>query len=345
MKPAPYSLASDHHYPAHPEMLRALERVNQGFLPSYEADEHSQKAKALLSDIFKASGGVYFVFNGTAANVLSLKLFLPPASSVICSDVAHMFYDEAAAPEVLAGAKLLPAQSENGKILLSSVRDYLRRQGDQHFAPVRMISITQPTELGTVYSLKELQDLSDLCKEYGLKLHMDGARLPQAAVYLNTDLNTCSKGADVISFGGTKNGLLFGEAVVLRTPSLYPGHEVKIRKQLLQLSSKSRYVGAQFLAFLENNLWQELAQTSHSLALQLEAGLKALGLEAAYPVQSNAVFTHLRKSVRTPMRKKYFFYVWKAETSLVRLMTSFHLSPDIIKDFLSDLKSNLEPSA
>ena len=305
--PAPYSLASDHHYPAHPAMLRALESVNQGFLPSYEGDVHSARAKELLCEKLNAHK-VFFVFNGTAANVLSLKLFLPPASSVICSDTAHLFFDEAGSPEALAGAKLLPAKSIDGKIQLDSVRDYLSRQRDQHFSPVRMISITQPTELGTVYTLQELDEISALCKEYDLKLHMDGARLPQAAVFLNTDLDTCTRGADVISFGGTKNGLLFGEAVVLRSPSLYPGHEEKIRKQLLQLSSKSRFVGAQFVTFLEQDLWQKLAQINHDKALELYEGLRAMGIKVVHPVQSNAVFAQILKQSRTTLRKKYFFY-------------------------------------
>ncbi len=338
--PAPYSLASDHHYPAHPAMLKALERVNEGFLPSYEGDRYSVAAKELLCDKLKAQSA-FFVFNGTAANVLALKLYLPPASSVICSDVAHMFFDEAGSPEALAGAKLLPARSRNGKIELSSVREYLSRQHDPHFAPVRMISITQPTELGTVYSEKELSEITEVCRQYGLKLHIDGARLPQAAHFLESSWEGCTHGADVISFGGTKNGLLFGEAVVLRTPSLYPGHETKIRKQLLQLPSKSRYVGAQFLAFFEEDLGLKLAQINHERALILKQGLEDLGISPLYPVESNAVFAQIPKKSRTALRKKYFFYVWDPETSLCRLMTSFQLSEDLIREFLKELKDSL----
>lgn len=339
-QPAPYSLASDHHYPAHPAILQAFAEVNTGFQPSYEEDIYSQEAKDLLKSTMEAEE-VLFVFNGTAANVLSLKLFLPPASSVVCADTSHVFLDEAGAPEALAGAKLIPVKSHNGKITADKILDQLHRQRDQHFAPVRMVSVSQPTELGTVYSLEELEKISAICRAHRLTLHVDGARLPQAAVYLNTTLREATHGADVISFGGTKNGLVFGEAVLLRRPPLYPGHAPKIRKQFLQLPSKSRYLGAQFLTFLKNDLWREIATTAHQRALELARGLEEMDISPLYPVQSNAVFAHLPKTARQILRKKYFFYVWDAETSVVRLMSSFHLTEDIIRDFLNDLRAHL----
>lgn len=303
---------SDNHSGIAPEMLQALIEANQFHAPSYGTDDWSLKAEEIFKTHFGTQSQVFFVFNGTAANVLALRSLVKPYQSVLVSDLSHLNVDECGAPEFFTGAKLLSLQSHQGKISLADLKASLIRRGDQHYSQVRALSLTQPTELGTCYSLKELKEIIDWAHLEKILVHLDGARLANAAVSLGVSLKelTTDLKVDVVSFGGTKNGLLFGEAVVFLNPTLAEDFKY-IRKQSAQLPSKTRFLAAQFAAYLQNEVWKKLATHSCEMAERLHQALKVIPqLEITAPRQSNAVFVKIPKSWVQSLRKEYFFYVW-----------------------------------
>lgn len=332
------SLGSDNHAGVHPQILEALNATNTGHSHSYGGDALTKSVQDLFRQQFGPDTYCYFVFNGTAANVLSLKTFLKSYQSVFCTDVSHLNLDECGAPESLAGIKLQTLPSQNGKLTIESLKRHYGRLGDQHAVQPGMVSLTQPTELGTVYSLEELEELRQWTQENGLFLHIDGARLIHAAHFLKTDLKTAAGGADVISFGGTKNGLLFGEAVLVFDPER--ARDLKFyRKQYLQLPSKMRFLSAQFKALFEDNLWQEIAAHGFEKAKKLATSLHELPqVEVSYPVQSNAVFMTFPKSWTKPLKKSLFFYIWDEHKWEARLMISFDTNDSDLEQFLTTAK-------
>lgn len=338
------SLASDNHSGVHPQILASLTEINKDHTHSYEGDPLSLELKALIKKTFGEQFESFLVFNGTAANTLALNHYLKPWQAVICSDQAHLTMDECGAPEKIIGCKVITLPTVNGKINALDIKKYFIRRGDQHYSQVQAVTVTQPTELGTVYSLEELKAISDVCKELKLYLHIDGARLSNAARSLNTDFKTLCQYADAVSFGGTKNGLLFGELVLLNKNTSNKIFEFKFeRKQNMQLPSKSRFISGQFLRYFKQDLWQEIAGHSLNLAQKLEQDLKELGVKVAYPVESNAVFCFLPKSWIKSLREKVFFYIWdEVETNdhcfLVRLMTSFDSTHHDIETLCSAIK-------
>lgn len=327
---------SDNHASVHPQVMQALLEANQAHAPSYGTDLWSERALLSFKKHFGPQAEAHFVFNGTAANVTALKAITQSFESVLCSDISHINVDECGAPEVMGGFKLVSLPSQNGKLALNDVKKALIRFGDQHYAQPRVLSLTQPTELGTCYTMNELQDLIQLAHSHNLYVHIDGARLTNACVSLKKTWQemTSDLGVDVVSFGGTKNGLMMGEAVIFLNPHLGKNYKY-IRKQAMNLPSKTRFIAAQFLAYFENNLGYQIAEHSLHQAQKLYAGLKEVrSLQITQPVESNAVFAIIPKSWLKTLREKYFFYVWDEHTYECRLMTSWDTTSEDIEGFI-----------
>lgn len=331
---------SDNHASVHPLILQALQNANHGHAHSYGLDDLTLAVEAKIKNLFGPQATCFFVYNGTAANILALKACNQIFNSVICSDVAHINVDECGGPEVYGGYKLVPLSSQNGKINLADIKKSFIRKGDQHFSQVKTISLTQPTELGTCYQLSELKDITDWAHQNQLYVHMDGARFANACQSMVCSFSqmTTELGIDVLSFGGTKNGLMMGEMVIFLNPKLAENFKF-LRKQFGQLPSKSRYIAAQFLAYLDNNLWHEIATQSCSMAKLLEHQLKEFRqVEILYPVESNAVFAKFPKEKIKELRKNKFFYIWDENDFSARLMMSWDTQAQDVLEFIEQMK-------
>ncbi|HAH25813.1 MAG TPA: threonine aldolase [Prolixibacteraceae bacterium] len=333
--------ASDNNSGIHPEILQALFTANEGHAVGYGGDQITEMAIQRFKQEFGQEIDVYFVFNGTGANVLSLSTLSHSFHSIICAETAHIQTDECGAPEKLTGSKLLPVQTIKGKITPEGIRKYLHGFEFEHHSQPKMISISQVTELGTVYSLEEIKAITTLAHEYGLFVHMDGARLANAAVALNLPFRafTVDAGIDVLSFGGTKNGMMLGEAVVFFNPALSKNTKY-IRKQSMQLFSKMRFVSAQFLAYFNNDLWKKNAAHSNKMAKLLEQEVKKIpAIQLTQEVDANGVFAIVPKEIIPLLQEKYFFYMWDEHRSEVRWMTSFDTQEEDILNFVALIKS------
>lgn len=337
---------SDNHSGALPEIIEALTRCNLGHQPSYGTDPLTRSVeKIVLENLGISKGEVHFVFNGTAANVLALDCLVESHHSVLVADSSHLYVDECAAPEKHIGCKLVPVAAVEGKLSPALLKPFLIRKGDQHFSQVKAISITQPTEFGTVYSLAELRELRAFAKENKLFLHLDGARLFNAAASLSCSLKEIVEGFDVVALGGTKNGLVFGEAVVIINPELAEDFKYR-RKQAMQLPSKTRFIAAQFEALFKDNLWSKTAKHVTMLAKSLESKLKKLEyVQITRPTHANAVFAILPREIMSELREKYFFYVWDEHTFEVRLMTTFDTTEEQISDFALEIERLMKAKA
>lgn len=319
------SFGSDNHAGVHPAVLAAIAAANTGDALAYGADDLSAAAAARLCSLAGASR-VYLVFNGTAANILGLSLMLRPYEAVICAETSHLNVDECGAAERLLGAKLLPVVTPDGKLTPDLVEARLGGRGDEHRVQPRLIQLAQATELGTCYSLTELHDLRDFARKHDLLIYIDGARIANAAAYLGCSLADIAACADVLSFGGTKNGALAVEAVLTMTEDIGAGGEYH-RKQLLQLASKMRFLSAQIDALLADGLWLENARHANSMAQKLAGAVAGLpGIRLAYPVQSNGVFAELPRSLAARLQRDWSFHVWAElpdDRCIVRWMTAF----------------------
>ena len=337
------SFGSDNHSGAHPSVIKALADANQDYQLSYGEDEYSSRAKDVFRSIFGENARVFFVFNGTGANVLCLQALTQPYHAIICAETAHINQDECGAPERFTGCKVITAPTEDGKLHPEHIRPLLKGFGFQHHSQPKVISIAQVTELGTAYTPEEIQALADLAHEHGMYLHMDGSRLANAAATLDLPLEaiTTRVGVDALSFGGTKNGMLLGEAVVLLRPPLAENF-LYIRKQSMQLYSKSRFVAAQYLEYLDHGLWLENARHANNMARYLAAGIKELpGVTITQKVESNAVFAIIPEKARKKLVEKHFFYIWNENTGEVRWMCSFNTRKAHVDAFVNDLKRSL----
>ena len=340
MKIGGSGFASDNYAGIHPEVFAAMAAVNSGPLPAYGADPVTAEAVGLFREHFGSAAEVFFALNGTGANVLGLQSMLHPFESVICAESAHINVDECGAPERFLGSKLVLVPTEHGKLTPESVERVALGTGDQHHVQPRVISIAQSTELGTVYSVDEVRALADWAHERSMLLHVDGARLSNAAVSLGVGLCelTTAAGVDVLSYGGTKNGAMGAEAVVVLRPELAVFLPF-IRKQGMQLASKMRFVSAQFVALLTDDLWQRNAAHSNAMAQRLLAGVSAVpGVTVVHPVQSNAVFAGVPAEVTAALQLDYPFYVWDESANLVRWMTSFDTTPEDVDAFVARLR-------
>lgn len=331
---------SDNHAGVHPAMMEALSAANIGHVPAYGTDPITEQAQQVLRQHF-GNIDAYFVFNGTAANVLSLRAMTASYHSVICAETAHIHVDECGAPEYFTGCKVITVPSHFGKVKIEDIERRLIRGGDQHFAQPRVLSLTQSTEYGTVYTPEELRALCDFAHAHKLLVHMDGARLVNAAASLGVSLKaiTADVGIDVLSLGGTKNGLMMGEAVVFFNRALADNFKF-VRKQAMQLPSKTRFIAAQFIAWLQDDLWRTNANHANAMAQVMAAGLEKIPqIKVTQPVEANAVFALFPKSVVKPLRENYFFYVWDETTFEVRLMMSFDTRLEDIEGFLAQLSA------
>lgn len=340
---AAHTFASDNYSGAHPDILAAIATANGGHCGAYGHDVYSEHLQTLMQAHFGDKAQAFPVFNGTGANVLALQAALPRWGAVICSDSAHVHHDESTAPQAVGGFKLWTVSGENGKLTPEAIMREAHGYGFEHRAQPLAVSITQCTELGTVYTPDEIRAISACCREHGMLLHMDGARLANAAVSLGVSLReiTTDAGVDILSFGGTKNGLLLGECVVVLNPAPFADSLTYLRKMNMQLASKMRFICAQFIALLENDLWREPAAQSNRMAARLAKGLQDLpGVRLMYPVQANGVFVQLPPGVADAVRQKTFFYDWDQEGT-VRLMCSFDTTEAHVDALLADIRAEI----
>lgn len=335
--------ASDNNSGIHPRILEAISSANIDHAVAYGDDPWTNRAKFAIQNFFAKEVETFFVFNGTAANTLSISALLKPFHAVICTDTAHIQVDECGAPERFSGAKLIPISTKNGKLNPQLIEPRLHGVGNQHHVQPKLISISQTTELGTVYSPEEIRNLALYAHRHGLFLHVDGARISNAAASLGISLSEMLEvtGVDVFTFGGTKNGLLLGEAVVFLNRSLAEDFQY-IRKQGMQLASKMRFLSCQFEAFLQDDLWLKNAKHANFMAQRLAEAVRNLPkVRITQDVAANAVFVALPREVIAMLQKKFFFYVWDENESIVRWMTSFDTSEQDIDAFVTELKKVL----
>jgi threonine aldolase len=336
MKPS-RSFASDNNASVHPEVLEAIGRANDGPAAAYGEDSHTELAVVKFREQFGADVEVFLVFNGTAANVLSLQALTRPFHAVLCPETSHIYTDECAAPEKFTGCKLVPLAAPDGKLTVATAARAYHGIGDQHHVQPRVISITQATEMGTVYEPAEIEALARFAHERKMFLHMDGARISNAVAALGPTMSlrqaTRDLGVDVLSFGGTKNGLMGAEAVVFFRPEL-AGDFLFVRKQGMQLASKMRYTSAQMTALLTNDLWRRNAEHANRMARLLEEEVRKIPrIKIAFPVQANGVFAQIPRDAILKIQERYFFYVWIEEKSVVRWMCSFDTTEDDVREF------------
>lgn len=341
------SFASDNNAGVHPHVMEAITNANAAHALAYGADNMTERSIHQLREHFGSDAQVFFAFNGTGANVVALQAMTRSFDAILCSNVAHINVDECGAPEKFTGCKLIDIPSSDGKLTPELILPHLHGFGVPHHNQPKVIAITQSTEYGTVYSPDELLCITELARKYNMYVFMDGARLANAAAHLNLPLRaiTTDVGIDAVSFGGTKNGAMMGEAIIFCNPATQ--HELSIntafiRKQSMQLASKMRYIAAQFHALLDNNLWLQNATHANSMATRLANALKDVpSIHITQRVQANAVFATMPNSVITRLLEHSFFYVWKenvtSDTSEVRLMASFDTTEAEIDNFAREI--------
>jgi threonine aldolase len=346
MKPA-RSFASDNNAGVHPQVLQAIAAANRGHVIGYGDDSYTASVVQKFKRHFGPDIEVFFVFNGTAANCLGLKALTSSYHAVICGESAHIYTDECGAPEKFTGCKLIPVPVTNGKLTLEAVRHAYHGIGDPHHVQPRVISITQATEVGTLYQPAEIKALARFAHERGMFLHVDGARIANAAASLGQTLRQATRdvGVDVLSFGGTKNGALGAEAVVFFDPKL--GHDfLYLRKQGMQLASKMRFISAQFDALFTGDLWLKSAQHANRMARLLEKELRKIPqVKIVYKVEANGVFARIPRRAIARILKRYFFYVWNEQQSMVRWMCSFDTTEQDVKEFARFVAEAVKGSA
>jgi threonine aldolase len=335
--------ASDNNAGVHPEIMKALENANDGHCVGYGDDPFTQEAVEIFRDIFGSRSEVFFVFLGTGANVLGLKAMTKSYNSIICAETAHINTDECGAPEKFTGCKLLTIPTGNGKISVADIQKHVHGIGFEHHSQPKVISITQSTEMGTVYTVQEIEEICSYAHKNNMLVHVDGARIANAAASLNVGFTEMIRdtGVDVLSFGGTKNGMMYGEAIVFLNPDLAKDFKY-FRKQGMQLASKMRFISTQFLAYFNNNLWLKNALHANEMAKLLEKKVREIPqVKITQEVQSNGVFAILPKKIIPQLQEQYFFYDWNEFTGEVRWMTSWDTAESDIDGFVSVIKSSL----
>ena len=338
------SFASDNNAGVHPQIIKAIKAANDGHVVAYGDDHFTARAVNLFQKHFGRDIAVFFVFGGTGANVLGLKAITQSHDAIICVDTAHVNVDECGAPEMFTGCKLIALPTPDGKLRVDQIKPLLHVLGNQHHVQPRVISVSQATEMGTVYTRKELKTLSSFAHDNDMLLHVDGARLANAAVSLNATLKeiTADVGVDVLSFGGTKNGMMYGEAVIFFDKELAADFKF-IRKQGMHLPSKMRFISAQFEALLSGNLWKRSAEHSNRMAQILAGQLaKIPKIKITQPVESNGVFATVPPKYIPRLQKEYFFYVWDEAISEVRFMASFDTTEHDIQDFVKLVRKTVK---
>jgi threonine aldolase len=334
------SFASDNNAGVHPKVMDAIAAANDGHVIAYGDDPYTARAVKLFREHLGKDVEVFFVFGGTGANVLGLKAGTQSHHAIICAQTAHINVDECGAPEKFTGCKLLPIITADGKVKAEQIKPLLHEVGFEHHVQPRVISVAQATEMGTVYTPRELQALAKFAHEHNMLLHVDGARIANAAAGLGVKLKAITRdaGVDILSFGGAKNGMMYGEAVVFFDKNLARNFKYT-RKQGTHLPSKMRFISAQFEALLSNDLWRQNAQHANQMAQRLAAELgKISQITITQKVESNGVFAIVPKKYVPLLQQRYFFYVWNEEISEVRFMTSFDTTEADIADFVGLVK-------
>jgi threonine aldolase len=333
------SFASDNYASAHPDVLAAMAQANDGHAVSYGADPWTTRALDVLRAHFGEQSQSLLVFNGSGANVISIRAVCRPWEAVICADTAHVNVDEGGAPERIAGVKLLTVATPDGKLTPDDVRARVQRVGDEHAVQPRLVTITQSTEYGTRYTAEETRALADAAHDQGLALHMDGSRLSNAAAGLGCGLGDLATevGVDVLSLGGTKNGMVLGEAVVFLSPALAEGAKY-LRKQTLQLASKGRFLAAQFVAMFDGDLWRRNATHANEMAARLAGRLKDIPqVTITQRVQANGVFASMPREAADEVRERWPFYTWDESRREERLMCSWDTTAEEVDAFADAL--------
>ena len=337
------SFASDNNSGVHPNIINAIAEANQDHVVGYGDDPYTEKLKEKFSNLFGKDIEMALVFNGTGANVIGIQSATQSFHSIICAETAHINVDECGAPEKMTGCKIISIPTENGKLTPELIKPQLHGFGFEHHSQPKVISITQTSEMGTVYTPAEIQDLADLAHENDMYLHMDGARIANAVAFLNTDLKALitDTGVDFMSFGGTKNGMMLGESVIFLNTELARNTKY-FRKQNAQLYSKMRYHSAQFLAYLENDLWLGNARHANNMAQMLLKEVAQLPeITITQKVESNGIFAIVPPHLISPLMEKYFYYVWDENRNEVRWMCSFDTTEEDIMGFVATIKEML----
>lgn len=335
---------SDNNAGVHPAIMKELQDANIGHMPGYGHDKYTHQAIQLFKEHLGPDIEPFFVFTGTAANVLGLSGTTRSWNSVITAASAHLETDECGAPEKFIGCKVLTVETDDGKISTDLIEKHMHGFDFEHHSQPKVISVTQSTEFGTVYTADEIRSIADFAHQRGMYLHMDGARIANASVSLNLPFKsfTTDAGVDILSFGGTKNGMMFGEAVCFLTPGISNDFKY-IRKQAMQLASKMRFISAQFIAYFRNDLWKECALHSNTMARKLAKELELLeGIKITQAVQANGIFVIIPGEVADRVRTQTFFYPWNEKTSEYRLMTSWDTTEEDIEDFIKSLSKELK---
>lgn len=333
------SFASDNNSGVHPLVMQALINANDGHAVGYGDDEWTSKAVLKLKEIFGNEASPFFVFNGTGANSVALQAVTRPFNSILCAETAHINVDECGAPGRMTGCSIVTIPTEDGKLTPELIKPHLHNFGVCHHSQPKAVYISQVSELGTIYTVEEVKAISELLHSYNMYLHMDGARLANACAYLNCSMKeiTVDAGVDILSFGGTKNGMMMGEAVISFRPEVTE-NLAYIRKQSAQLASKLRYMSAQFLPYLENNLWLENARHANKCALKLAEALSKFDeIKFTQKIESNQLFFILPADVLAKLQEKYFFYVWNDARNEARLVTSWDTTDEDIDSFIATL--------
>ena len=334
--------ASDNNSGVHPEIMKAIIEANEGHTVAYGDDIYTERAKQKLYEHFGDDIDIYFVFIGTAANVLGLNAATKSWNSIICAETAHIHVDECGAPEKFNGFKLLSVETPDGKLTIDLIQKHMHGFGFEHHSQPKIISITQATELGTVYTVEEIKLLTDFAHQNDMYVHMDGSRIANAAVTLGLEFKEFTKdaGVDILSFGGTKNGMMYGEAILFLNKKL--GEDFKyIRKQGMQLASKMRFISAQFEKYLSDKLWYKNAEHSNKMALLLAEKISEIPqIKITQKVEANGVFAIVpSREIIEELKKEYFFYDWDESRNEVRWMTSFDTREGDILNFIKLIKS------
>jgi threonine aldolase len=342
MKPL-RSFASDNNAGVHPEVIKAMAAVNQGHVVAYGDDGYTAAAIREFKRRFGQDIEVFFVFNGTAANCLSLKMLTSSYQAILCAQAAHIYVDECGAPEAFTGCKLIPLPTKNGKLTIDAVRSACHGIGDQHHVQPRVISITQSTEVGTVYQPDEIRQLARFAHDHEMFLHVDGARIANAAAAQGLNLRQATRdlGVDVLSFGATKNGGMGAEAVLFFNPALARDFKY-YRKQGMQLASKMRFMSAQFTALFHEDLWLRNARNANRMAQLLKRELNKIpAVKIVHKVEANGVFAHIPRRSIAKLQKRYFFYVWDEQQSVVRWMCSWDTTESDVKQFVEFVRQTV----
>jgi threonine aldolase len=335
--------ASDNFSGVLPEVMEAIQKINHGHSMAYGGDQYTASAIEKFKQLFGKDIDVYFVFNGTGANVIGLSTLTQSWNSVICPSTAHVQVDECGAPDKFTGCKFIPIEVTDGKLTPDLIKTQLHGFGFEHHSQPKVISITQCTELGTVYTPEEIKAICDLAHEHDMYVHMDGARLANAVASLDVDVReiTNKAGVDVLSFGGTKNGMMLGEAVIFFNPELSKNAKY-IRKQSMQLCSKMKYIACQFEALLTDDLWLKTARHANKMAGLLKSEVRNIeAIKITQEVQTNGIWAIIPKDKIEKLQNEYFFWVWDEHAGEVRWLCSFDTTEEDIKGFVALLKEQL----